>query len=127
MQLQIVDGLPFVTVHASYQGSEIEIPDVLIDTGSAATIFAVDVLARVGIAPRLDDEVHFVRGVGGRELVFIRELDKLQVGSQSLYSFTIQISGMDYGFMIGGILGMDFLRRSGAVIDLRQLQIEFAD
>lgn len=50
----------------------------------------------------------------------------IPVRPQSLESFTIQVSGMDYGFVIGGILGMDFLRRSGAVIDLRQLQIEFA-
>ena len=125
MQLQIVDDLPFVTVHASYQGSEIEIPNVLVDTGSAATIFAVDVLSRIGITPRFDDEVHFVRGVGGRELVFVRELDKLQVGSQSLESFIIQISGMDYGFTIGGILGMDFLRGTGAVINLGTLEMRF--
>jgi hypothetical protein len=30
---------------------------------------------------------------------------------------------MDYGFEIGGILGMDFLRAAGT-IDLRQLTIE---
>ena len=58
--------------------------------------------------------------------MFVRQLDELQVGPQKLAPFVVQISGMDYGFEIEGILGMDFLRRSGAVIDLRRLQIEFA-
>lgn len=33
---------------------------------------------------------------------------------------------MDYGFQIGGIIGMDFLPASGAMIDLSRLTIEFA-
>ena len=31
---------------------------------------------------------------------------------------------MDYGFDIGGILGMDFLRGAGAVLNLRDLTLE---
>jgi len=34
---------------------------------------------------------------------------------------------MDYGFEINGILGMDFLMKAGAVIDLQDLQIDFSD
>jgi hypothetical protein len=33
---------------------------------------------------------------------------------------------MDYGFDIVGILGMDFMRAAGAVIDLGRLTIDFA-
>ena len=33
---------------------------------------------------------------------------------------------MDYGFDLGGILGMDFLRASGAIIDLQNLTLTFA-
>lgn len=33
---------------------------------------------------------------------------------------------MDYGFEIAGILGMDFLTASGAVIDLSELTLTFA-
>jgi hypothetical protein len=32
---------------------------------------------------------------------------------------------MDYGFEIAGILGMDFLRRAGAVIDLEAMELSF--
>ena len=34
---------------------------------------------------------------------------------------------MHYGFEINGILGMDFLTQAGAIINLRELQIEFND
>ena len=125
MQLQVIDDLPFVSIRAIYQGAEIDITPVLIDTGSAETSLRIDALTQLGIEPRLDDEIHFIRGVGGRELVFVRQLDELQVGSQKLAPFVVQISGMDYGFEIEGILGMDFLRRSGAVIDLHRMQLEF--
>ena len=32
---------------------------------------------------------------------------------------------MDYGFEFGGILGMDFLRAAGAIIDLYELTLVF--
>lgn len=37
------------------------------------------------------------------------------------------VGGMDYGFEINGILGMDFLKRARAIIDLGKLIIEFTD
>jgi hypothetical protein len=33
---------------------------------------------------------------------------------------------MDYGFEINGVLGMDFLVRTGAVIDLQELELRFS-
>jgi hypothetical protein len=40
MQLALKDNLPFVHLKISYQGEEIEIADVLVDTGSATTSMA---------------------------------------------------------------------------------------
>jgi hypothetical protein len=39
--------------------------------------------------------------------------------------FEVEVGEMDYGFEIGGILGMDFLRAARAIIDLGQLTIDF--
>ncbi|GAB4398787.1 MAG: hypothetical protein OHK0052_21980 [Anaerolineales bacterium] len=39
--------------------------------------------------------------------------------------FEIEVGGMDYGFDMNGILGMDFLLGIGAILDLSQLQITF--
>jgi hypothetical protein len=37
--------------------------------------------------------------------------------------FEIEVGAMDYGFPADGILGLDFLLRAGALIDLRQLEV----
>ena len=42
MQLKLVDALLFTTIRLTYQGSTIEINDVLIGTGSATTVLAAD-------------------------------------------------------------------------------------
>ena len=125
MQLLLRDDLPFTTVRINYLGEAIEIDNVLVDTGSASTIFASDVLASINVTPEPDDKLYAIRGVGGSETVFSREMDFVQVGEKQLDQFEIEIGGMDYGFEINGILGMDFLATVGAIINLRELRIEF--
>jgi len=66
-----------------------------------------------------------VYGVGGAESVFARCMDRLQVGGQAVEGFEINIGAMDYGLEINGILGMDFLLASGAVINLHTLEMAF--
>ncbi len=125
MQLQLIDDLPFVTVTAAYQGQKAQIAHVLVDTGSAGTILAADSVGPIGIRPVLDDIPRFISGVGGAEVVYNRVVDYLKVGECHLPNFAIEVGGMDYGFDIFGILGMDFLTQSGAVINLKSKTIEF--
>jgi predicted aspartyl protease len=126
MQLTLRDELPFVTVVLRFRGAAIEIPDVLVDTGSGGTVLAADWVARVGLNPEPTDALHTIHGVGGTEVVFARRVDRLDVGADGLANFEVEVGGMLYGFAINGILGMDFLTRAGAVIDLKALSIEFA-
>jgi len=114
-------------VKLAYQGQAEEIQAVLVDTGSATTILVADLVASINIFPLPDDLLFTIRGVGGSEVVFTRKLDYLQVGDRRLPDFAVEIGGMDYGFEINGILGMDFLMKAGAVIDLQDLQIDFSD
>ena len=37
----------------------------------------------------------------------------------------IEVGGMDYGFEINGILGMNFLRPAGVVLNLRKMSLSF--
>ena len=39
----------------------------------------------------------------------------------------VEIGAMDYGFSINGILGMDFLRAAGAILNLRDLTMSFLE
>jgi len=125
MQLTLKYSLPFVVVTLTYRGADVEIPHTLVDTGSAKTMFAADTVAQVGLIPEPQDTLVTVRGVGGAELVFTRVVDRIRIGQQSAERFEIEVGGMDYGFEINGILGMDFLTQTGAVIDVHRLQIRF--
>jgi hypothetical protein len=125
MQLTLRDNLLFIAVRVSYRGAEIEIPNVLVDTGSASTILAADMLAMIGVVPEPQDTLVKLYGVGGTESVFARRMDRLQVGDQALGSFEINVGAMDHGFEINGILGTDFLVAAGAVINLRSLEMDF--
>ena len=125
MQLRLRDSLPFVRVSITHNGQSIEIPNVLVDTGSGGTIFAADIMSAVGVSPQAEDVLHTIYGVGGSEVVFTRKLDILKVGDFAMQHFEVEVGGMDYGFDIQGILGMDFLIAAGAQIDLKELQIKF--
>lgn len=125
MQLTLRDDLILTRIAVAYRGREVEVDDVVVDTGSATTLIAADLLARVGIAPEPTDVLYTVRGVGGAEVVFARRVNRLQIGPRALEQFEIEVGGMDYGFAINGILGMDFLLRTGAIIDLGALELNF--
>jgi hypothetical protein len=91
MQLTLRDELPFVTVTVSHGGTTVKVPDMLVDTGSASTLLNADVAASLGIVPEPTDRLRSLRGVGGREVVFARRIDRLEVGPRSVSGFGIEI------------------------------------
>lgn len=126
VRLSLRHELPFVTISLGYRGATIDIPDVLVDTGAASTVVNADVVSAVGLVWERTDRLRALRGVGGHEYVFTRVVDRLTVGDAGVTPFEIEVGEMDYGFDIKAILGMDFLRAAGAVIDLRRPCLEVA-
>jgi hypothetical protein len=126
MRLSLKDDLPFISINLSFAGQTAKIEDILVDTGSASTILAADAVSVIQLTPQPTDELRIIRGVGGTEIVFSRVVDFVAVSDMIVPSFEIEVGGMDYGFPVNGILGMDFLNKTGAIINLRDLQIEFA-
>ena len=59
--------------------------------------------------------------------MFRRTLDYLKIGEYRLSDFPVDVGGMDYGFAINGILGMDVLINTGAIINLRHMEITFTE
>ena len=126
MNIQVRDGLPYVTITLLHGSQQLDLANVLLDTGSAGTLFAADQVLAIGLQYEADDPVQRIRGIGGAEFVFVKRIDRLSVGELQVSDFAIEVGAMDYGFAIDGIIGTDFLLQVGAVIDLSHLEIHRA-
>ncbi len=77
MKIEVDSGLPFVTVSLKHGDQQINLKNVLLDTGSEGTIFATDTILAIGLKMELDDMVRRIRGVGGAEFVFDKKIDSI--------------------------------------------------
>jgi len=122
MKIRMRDGLPFVKVTLIHQEKVLEIEEVLLDTGSAGTIFSYTLLESAGFELESDDKLRQIQGVGGVEYVFARRIERLIMNDFEAIDFEIEVGAMDYGFKINGIVGMDFLVKGQFLINLAQLE-----
>lgn len=123
MKIRVEDGLLYITVSLTYRGQSLQIEKALLDTGSAGTVFSADSVLAIGLRYEMSDSVHRIRGVGGAEFVFSKQIDRLAVNELEVRDVVVEIGAMDYGFEIDGIVGLDFLLHVGALIDLAHLEI----
>jgi hypothetical protein len=126
MNIRLQEGLPFVPAVVGFHGQSLILNNVLLDTGSAGSIFSADRPAKIDLSYAPEDELLRIRGVGGVEFVFTKFVDHLAIGELQVNNFKIEVGAVDYGFSIDGILGMDFLIAVGAIIDLDQMKITTA-
>ncbi len=117
--------LPFISITAVHSGIEFKIDNVLVDTGSAASIFASDYVRKFGIDSASKDKIRKIVGVGGNEYVIEKRIDALIIDGISIEDSIIQIGDMDYGFGINGIIGGDLLVRTKMIIDYERCAILF--
>ncbi len=126
MKFRLEKGLPFVVAMLTFRGQRLTLGNVLLDTGSSGTVFSTDRVLEIGLKFERNDMLHRVRGVGGTEYVFTKQIEQLTVGELVMESFEIEIGALDYGFVMDGIIGTDFLSQTGAVIDFVQLEVRRA-
>ncbi len=123
VKLEIRHGLPFVSATVTHNSNSIDFHGVVVDTGSVGSIFSIDRLAHINLTYALDDQVRRVQGVAGAEFVVSKRVEQVSVEAMAANHLEIQMGSVDYGFEIDGILGMDWLRAVGAVIDLDALEL----
>lgn len=123
MKFEIKHGLPFISLEVKFKGKTIQIDDVLIDTGSAGTLFKAEVMEKISIIMEPKDKIERIFGVGGEEFVFLKNVDEIQINGFSLSYFTLEIGAVNYPLQMNGILGTDFLMAIGAKIDFKGLEI----
>ena len=124
MNINEIYELPFVSVTIVYRGKELILKKVLLDTGSASTIFRADSVGEIGVIPEVGDIVDTIRGVGGIEYVYAKTLDFLHFDKLIISNFQVEIGSMDYGMEIDGIIGFDFMKIAGIVIDVPTMQVK---
>jgi hypothetical protein len=117
-------GLPFVSMTVVFRGRELKLGKVLLDTGSASTLLNADIVQEIGMVPEGNDIVDIIRGVGGVEYVYTKYLDSIIVGEATIEDFQVEIGNIAYGMDIDGILGFNFLKQAGAMIDTREMQLK---
>ncbi len=127
MKIRLEGRLPFVEATVRYAGRTLDMELILVDTGSAGSVFSADALEPLGFEPEETDIIRQVRGVGGSEFVYSKRIEELAVGEMAVGDFEIQVGAMYYGFPINGIIGMDFLVATRAIVDLAGLAIYPAD
>lgn len=122
MKIQMKDGLPIVSISLGYKGRILLLDNVLLDTGCSNTIFDTDEVEEVGlIIDRRNGSPRRMYGVGGEsELCYEQNVTELEIDNFLLDSFQLQlgITKETYGF--NGILGIDFMIKSGLVIDFKE-------
>lgn len=123
MKLNVVYGIPFTEITLVNKDKKITLSNALIDTGSASTMISTDIAVELDLQPSPTDKIHRVRGVGGTEYVYEKEVELIKLNSTEVENLRVQIGAMDYGFDISAIIGMDFLTRAKIIIDTNKLEI----
>ncbi len=104
-------------------GKHLKMTNILVDTGSAGTIFKTEILEEIGIRQEPSDPLEVIRGVGGSEFVFIKIIEEIEIDGMKVNDFQVEVRAMDYGIEMDGIIGLDILMKLGVKIDLGKLKI----
>jgi hypothetical protein len=121
--ITVLRGLPFIAVTIVANNQRLVLEQVLLDTGSASTIFKTDTLEKIGVKPELADKINFARGIGGTELVVRKQIEAIEVGELRVSPAIIQLGALNYGIVMDGIIGVNFLLRVGALVDFKEREI----
>jgi predicted aspartyl protease len=124
MKIKTEYGLPFVETILSHKEKSICSGKFLIDTGSASTLISAEIAVQLGLGPEPNDIIREIRGVGGTEYVYEKNIDSFKMGIKELAQFKVQVGDMEYGFDMDGIIGYDFLIKSKVVINLDKMLLE---
>lgn len=123
MNLAIRHDLPFVALRLEHADRILNLGSVPIDTGSCASIFSVETLLELDLALSPNDPLVPMRGVGGVEYVVQKRIDRLHLGEAVPDNCKVQVGGLNYGYGIEGIIGMDVLVALGCSLDFTRMTL----
>ena len=112
-------------ITVTHGSSSIAIGPLVIDTGAARTLVNIDDVESVGVVASRGGHLAGARGIGGRDVAFTFTLDRVALDKATIDHFEVHVGSFRYGNDICGLLGMDFLGASRAVLSFADWTIDF--
>ena len=120
--LHYKNGLLYASIILQEGDKSVIIDDVIVDTGAYHTIILADYLEDLDVAFTEEDELVKSSGYGGLQMSSVRKkIDKVIIGDISLKNMKIDFVEIDPYERVNGLVGLDFLRTAGVIIDLVDL------
>lgn len=125
MKIRLFNGLPIIEVLFAYQHESVLLPNVLLDTGCAVTIFDIDLIEPTGLTiDPVKGRAVRMYGIGGQsELSFQQSIHSLTLNHHVLDNFVVQLGQTKEPYGFDGILGVDFLSTLQLNIDFKYMVV----
>lgn len=126
-RLQKSGNLLLLKANAGGQDCEPITVRLLIDTGSSFTTLPVSVLENIGVDVSQSSKRISIMTGGGVIRAPMSEVPRFNCLGLQTENFTVLAVDLPFNPLVSGLLGMDFLERCGAVIDVRKAEIFLGD
>lgn len=107
----------------AYNGKEKVLKNAVIDTGAAETIVNSLNVMNIGLKPEYIDDVCFTYGIGGEIPYFKKQVDSISVDDFEFKNIIVDFGEIDYTGEVSAVIGLNFLEKMRAVIDVEIPQI----
>jgi aspartyl protease family protein len=93
-------------------------PKLLLDTGSAYTLISQEILESIGASPALPKRTQRIITGSGYEIVPVVSVNQFHCLGNLIENFEIFAHTLPFGAYVDGLLGMDFLNKFKAEINV---------
>ncbi len=123
-KLEFRNGLLYTSVELEHGDRKTVVSNVIVDTGAAHTIILTEYLEELDAPLNDDDELVKSSGYGGIVLSAVRK----KIGKMSMGDIVLEDIKLDFGIIdpyerLNGLIGLDFLKAAGVIIDLENLTV----
>ncbi len=123
-KLEYRNGLLYTSIELQQGSRKIIVNNVIVDTGASETIILTDYLEELNVSLTDDDELVKSSGYGGMLFSAIRKkIDKISLGDISIDGLKLDFGVIDPFERVNGLIGLNFLKSAGVIIDLSDLTI----
>lgn len=121
-KLVLKKGLLYTSITLRHDGKSVIVDDVIIDTGAFHTIIAADYLESMDVGFSDDDELVKASGYGGTVCYSVRKkIDSIECGDIIVNNIKLDFGEIDPNERVNGLIGLDYLRAAGVILDLVDL------